>query len=1040
MYRFKLAYLASQKKFLGRRRIFASCLFLFLTAASLEAQYFKPFTALKVIKTAHFDIIYPEESAQTAEALTGFADALYNRVTSLLNIYHPSRIPVVITPHTDQLNGLTMSLPYTGIILFDTVMEPERTSYRNNLEGLFLHELTHAISLSSRSEPLNVLRRIFGGWVYPVALNAPLFMVEGVTVSFESLDGSGRANDPLVRESLIQAVHENKFLTPFQSSGVYDLPPLSNAYYYYGGLFSAWLQQKYGMEKYARLWESMGRDFRFSFWFYKTGIYYFFEQIYERPFLDAWNEFKESFRLNTIEENSTGTVYNGPFYRKKVLISGLSSGGGKIFFLDQVERKVLSYDPKTQKIQTVLSADPYVYHLEASPDGATLLLSSYRHNGNLVHTVVTEYDTRRGWKTGRAWDGLYEGRYFRDGVLGIGSDRYINNIVYRPNRGRAEEVLLRGSAELVYINPVAVDDTWIAFIAAKRGKRELCLYNYDTKTVFTLKTELEDDEERLKYIRNLGVSEGNILFAYNHDRGMYKLGSIALPPDFSRGSVALSAQTGSFSLPAEVTFSEQDFSGGVFMPAMADGTVYYRGAFTTWNALMRFPEPAAPEKRAALTLVPWPQDLWNEAALGTTNAALDTTNAALDTTNAALSTTNAATDAAGNTDRRNAENSATESLFATGNYHALPYLNPLKYWIPYPLIRINQAALENENASLADSISLDGAGIYTLMTDPARINLVGITAGFDARSLMGVFNIQWINTWFGLPLNFTFQDDVDKSGSIWSIPVRTTRLGLSTALTRGIGGELVQFSLFPSFATNLTAPDTGNGLSPYTWDYGDPRFVFSLGLGLSSLTRLSWEVFGSGLALTVYGRYVTPSVNPFTYRFEGALQAAFEPVLPLQFRLYGIWDENKMNLAGFSRLYTTSTVSDLTPVEYSTSAYSLKWLTGGEAEVKLFSLEIQRNLSHIYYNRLFSTLAYRGGLYDYGGKENAAAGQLLWNDYRLTQSLILRLGLTFSFAVIPAFPGSLTLYTSGILKISNMFDDNPANDYAIGIYFSGLVW
>ena len=145
-----------------------------------------------------------------------------------------------------------------------------------------------------------------------------------------------------------------------------------------------------------------------------------------------------------------------------------------------------------------------------------------------------------------------------------------------------------------------------------------------------------------------------------------------------------------------------------------------------------------------------------------------------------------------------------------------------------------------------------------------------------------------------------------------------------------------------------------------------------------------------------------------------------------------------MNLAGSSGLYTTSAVSDLTPVEYSTIAYSLKWLAGGEAELKLFSVEIQRNLLHVYFNRLFSTLAYRGGFYDYAGREDAAAGELLWDNYRLTQSLILRFGLTLSAVVVPIIPVKFTFYTAGMLKISNMFDNDPVNDYAIGFYFDVL--
>jgi hypothetical protein len=863
-------------------------------------------------------------------------------------------------------------------------------------------------------------------------------MVEGAAVSFESLDGSGRVHDPLVREVLIQAAYENKFLTPFQSSGVYDLPPSGNAYYHYGGLFSAWLQEKYGMGKYARLWEAMGREWHYAFSFYKTGIYYFFEWIYERPFPDVWNEFKESFRMDTIEENAEGTIYNGPFYRKKTLIGGLASGGGRIFFLDKTARKVLSFDPETKKIKTVLSADSYVYHLEASKDGKTLLLSSYRYDGNLARAEVTEYNARSGWGTGRTWNGFYEGRYFRDGVLGISSDLHAGNIVYRPKPGRRgqqeEEVLLRGSAELVYINPAAIDDTWIAFIAAKRGRRELCLYNYDTKAVFTVKSELPDDEERWKYIRGLGVSEGRLLFSFNHDRGMYKPGIITIPPDFPRGSfdgpdAGSSDETldrmpeeSSEMMPEsppysslEAVFSERNFSGGVFLPVMADGELYYRGAFTTWDALMRFGEPADSMRgvRTALSLVPW-----NEAELLAAAGMADTITGS----------------GAG---RQNTENSAAESPFTGKNYHSLSYLNPLKFWLPFPLVRVEELVMEN-NSNIEDVISIEGAGILSYMTDPAQMNRVMMIAAYDARFLMGVFNLQWINNYFGLPLSFTFQDDIDESGNIWALPVRNTSFKLSTPVNFGIGSELVHFSLLPGFDINLAAPDMGNDLSAYTWKYDDPHYIFSLGLGLSSLTRFSWEIFGSGLELTVYGRYALPGEKSSTFRFEGILQAAFEPVLPIRFRLYGIRDENKMNLAGSSILYTSSAVSDLTPAEYSTIAYSLKWLAGGEAELKLFSLEIQRNLLHIYFNRMFSTLAYRGGFYDYEGRENAAAGELLWDNYRLTQSLILRFGLTVSAVIVPVLPVKFTFSTAGMLKISNMFDNDPVNDYAIGFYFDVL--
>ena len=123
------------------------------------------------------------------------ADQIYERVSSLLNIQLRGRVPVLITPHTDQFTGYYSSSPYPHIVLYDTPASTEWTSFSNSLESLFLHELTHAVSLNTRDAWLDSMYRIFGAWVTPALINAPFFMVEGVTVSFESLDGFGRAND-----------------------------------------------------------------------------------------------------------------------------------------------------------------------------------------------------------------------------------------------------------------------------------------------------------------------------------------------------------------------------------------------------------------------------------------------------------------------------------------------------------------------------------------------------------------------------------------------------------------------------------------------------------------------------------------------------------------------------------------------------------------------------------------------------------------------------------------------------------------------------
>ncbi|MDR1949676.1 MAG: hypothetical protein LBQ38_09805 [Spirochaetaceae bacterium] len=981
-----------------------------------------------MIKTTHFEIIFPSESEVTARVLAGFADSVYERVSGLLDIKLEGRIPVTLTPHTDEFNGYMNSLPYPHILLFDTPMSPEMTGFSDSLESLFLHELTHAISLSTRSRGLNVLHKIFGGWVYPSGLTAPQFMVEGISVSFESLDGTGRANDPLIKQKLLQAIHEEAFLSPFQAAGVYDFPPGRSAYYDYGGYFSAWLQKKYGMEKYVELWRRMGGEYRFSFFFYRNGFFRTFSDLYGIPFLTAWDDFKESLRIWTIEENTGAEVYNGvlwgaaakkpatdlsiPAWARggRALINGVTAGGGRVFALDRVSQRIISHEPASGETRTVVLVDGDAYDLAASVGGDRLLVSSYRYTGNMARTVVTEYDTAKGRKTGWTREGLYYGRYFRDGVVGIVSTRHINNLAFISPSGE-EEILLRGSSRLLYSSPAPLDDRWIAFIASREGRREICLYNYETRDVYTLVPEPEDDAGRWTHIRGLRVSQGHLLFSYNHNGRMFKLGMVDLRnmADLHNMVDLRSPETGPLPVSPEALFSERDFSGGVFLPVLVGNEIYYRGAFTTWDALMRFPETydTLSGIRTRLRFALWTEDL-RGAAFSAPSALSSALSAALPAGAIVPSTLSSALPTAGP-----AEPEAVR-------YFGIRYINPFKLWLPLPLIRQTNTDI---------GISVDGGSLFSYMADPTDTNQLFLTTGFDARSLLGVFNLQWTNLSLGFPLSLTFMDDIDKTSPEMN---RQTTASISASFTYGLGDRGLRLSFNTGFGLSLIAMAPEEDSSAYTWTYEPPNYMAVLGFGFSTLQRFNWELFGRGAALDINGRYLPVWNKP---RVEGLFRIASEPVLPFRLSLYGVWDSNGMGIQGKSSQYLTTSFSNFTAVEYvDTPLTDLIWLGGGETEVRFFSVEIQKSLSHIYYNRVFGTLAYRGAFYDSAGA-SAAEGNLLGEGYRLTQSLILRLGLTVSSVFVTALPVRASISLWGAWKISNMNDDSPNNDFAFGPQF-----
>ncbi len=942
---------------------------LFFQVHSVYTENFKPFRFLRTIKTEHFDIIFPKESEVTAHTLAGFADEVYEEINILLGINLHKRIPVVITPDTDQFNGYMNSVPYPHIVLFDTPMDLEWTSYENSLRSLFFHELTHAFSLSSRSPFFETVYRIFGGWVMPTSLNTPQFMTEGVTVSFESLGGFGRANDPLIKEEVRQAIYENKTMTPLQLSRIYDLPPTQAAYYEYGGLFSAYLQQIYGMEKYASFWQAMGRGFRFSFNVYNSGMYRLFKDVYGISFMEAWTDFLNSLALDKITENPRDI----PFKSKRPFINVLASSGEEVYFGNHLDRELLRYNPKTEKIEKVMAMDSVVYDMGVSPDGKTLLLSSYRYKESLATAVVTEYNASNGWKTGREWESLYRGQYFREGVIGISSDRHNNNIVYRSFSGE-EEILLHGNEELMYTTPHAINDAWIIYVRAASGVRELAMFNYETKKEYTLKSDLEDDTQRWKYIRNLRVSNGKVMFVYNHDDRMYKLGIIDISQFRNEDSVM------------NAVFNSADFSGGVFFPVHVDGTIYYRGYFSTQDKLMRFPETIRMLSGAetGVRLVPEdkniPPDLPSEKNDGT-----------------------------------------NDNIPAGKPYFGLKYMNPLSLWFPLPLIRTTESF-----------ISLDGLGVMSIMMDPAENNIIFLSVLGDWEAKMADINIQWYNYFLGLPLNISFEDGVNTVTG--SDSYRKTQASISSTFTRGMGNERNYFSISNGLAFSMYADNPFDDTSAYAWSYDEPVFSGVLGVALSSLYRYDWQLFGTGANINLYGR------TPFTFfqpRADATAGIALEKIFPLRFQFYGAWDESGMDLQGNSRYYN-SYFQNLASIEYpSPDGLETEWIAGAEAEVKLFAFELQRNLSHIYFNRIFGTLAYRGVMYDGQGIPDAE-GTPVYQDLLLAQSLILRLGFEFSMVPIKAAPLKLTPNIWGAWKISNM-NDGKANDFYFNYGFE-LNW
>jgi hypothetical protein len=908
-------------------------LFVFLSVPAFSQNtLYKPFASFRVFQTEHFDIIFPKESEPSARLLASFADSVYDKVSSLLGIEVSGRIPVTFSPHTDLFNGY-YTLFFNHIVLYDTPLDVEKMGYKNNLENLFLHELTHAVSLNTRAPSYKLRHRIFGSLASPSFFNAPYFMVEGVTVSFESLDGTGRANDPRVKQYLRQAVHENKFLTPLQASGVFDRPIRPNGYWYeYGGLFSAWLQQTYGMEKYSQLWKEMGKDSLFLFSVYKSDFYRIFKKVYGVDFTEEWKKFSASFALEGIENNEdelSSRKYRY-FSEREYFIGGLTARGNNLYYIESSEAKIGVYNTLTGKTKTINAASG-IYDIDISADGKNMLLSGYKYIEDRAFALVTEHKTDKGQKTGRDFKGLYKARYFRDGVIGLRSELHNNCIVYENFNGESE-VLFRGNEALMFSGPQAVDNDRIAFIALIEGKRELWLYNYASRELFKIEN-TADDNKYWEYMRDLGVSEGKLFFSYNSDDRMYKLGIIDLES-------------------MQAVLSGMEFSGGVFSPVCTDGEVYYLAAFVSRNSLLRFPEPAGSVSGNRINL---------------------------------------------RLNKQESEDKKTDSALLyegpSKPYIGLRYLNPLKLWFPLPLIRQKG---EDEDSS----IKLDGGGIITVMADPTDRNLVYLLAFADVPYKMAMIDqFVWQNTSLGFPLSINFSDKVTESGEKIN---RQTSASLSGRIN-WIGDQWNnQFMLGGGYARNARYEE---GKSVYEWGETGSGFFIQTGF-VFSYRRLSLQFTGASL---------TDSFEP---HIDMIFSASTKTRFPLSLTLFGAYDKGGMDLHGASNILGSSSIEEFTMEEYShPSGLDLFWLGGANIAVGLFSFEIQKNLSHLYFNRISGSLSVRNQIYDAAGNPDAPGIEI--NKFHLVQSLRLKLVMKASVLPVIKYPLSIEPYFLGAWKFSD---------------------
>ncbi|MBN1647960.1 MAG: hypothetical protein JW874_08000 [Spirochaetales bacterium] len=525
------------------KKIHLAAFFLFAVSYA-NADLYTGIESLYQIRTEHFRFIFPPESREAAEYLATRAEDIYREVAELLDVPMDLHIPVVFSPDTDLLNGYFTAYPGNRIVLYEAAELPNAgfTRYNNNLEKLFMHELTHAVSLNVRSPVYRFLSAIIGDPLAPAWLTAPPVLVEGVTVSFESLDGYGRANETPYASLIQQDIIEGKFRS-FQKAS-------DSAWYEYGGWFSRYLQEIYGMDTYAAFWKELGNmNGVHDFLFFKGA----FHTAFGLKVDEAWEGFRKWMQIKVPVVTETQ-----PLQDRYFSLSALAAHGQYVYYAGPYG--IYRYDTASGTNKKLFRR-AYVQRLDVSEDGKKLLVSTYTYKEDTYRTIILEYDLERRKKTGTIRGGYSEAAFDGDGILAVRLKGYTADLVSL--RDGNETVLFSGTSEMIPSVPYRMENGDVQFLVQIRGETRLARIGLDGK-IRLLAADIP-----LTGIKNVFSDGRETCFIYDNDFTLFKLGRLN---------------------DAGLFLQKTPISGGIQFPVTADGGIYYAGYFSEGRKLMKYPQ------------------------------------------------------------------------------------------------------------------------------------------------------------------------------------------------------------------------------------------------------------------------------------------------------------------------------------------------------------------------------------------------------------------------------------------------------------------
>ncbi len=293
------------------------------------------------IETRHFKIIFPEHLRADGLIYANAAESAFATLKTVFEEVPTSRLPILISDHTDQSNGSATFLPYPLIIAIPALPIPTDSiaHYQDWAYELMIHELAHIFTFLPVHGFYRPLRYIFGNVIQPTGV-LPRWYMEGLAVEVESRYSQfGRLRAPQTQGQLRALTLDKRWafedLSRINEVAI-DLWPFGQRPYLFGSLIWHEWNEKFGPRTMSSLTQRYSRRLPFLL----NGPVKDFSQM-DLP--ETWTKLKN--RLQTQSQTQINLIQAQGEMKRRSLTPNSSHAVAPTLSPDGLKLAFLSLDP-----------------------------------------------------------------------------------------------------------------------------------------------------------------------------------------------------------------------------------------------------------------------------------------------------------------------------------------------------------------------------------------------------------------------------------------------------------------------------------------------------------------------------------------------------------------------------------------------------------------------------------------------------------------------------------------------------------------------